>query len=275
MNTFSLRPAAILGGVLVLASLVVLSLIWATSARRSGSNGQLIYFNATNDRGELLTYRGGPDVIGPGMMGTRLSCASCHGQEARGGVHMMHMRVMDAPDIRWSVLAGEVGEEHASEGDPEDEHTEAHAGYDLVNFRMAVVEGQHPNGERLNAEMPRWQIGDGDLKDLAEFLRSPPLLEKGVLMMPGGFFGGGGWIIFPIIGVVVMMVFMFMMMSRRGGMMSRRGGFGSSRDDYGRSPRGHNTEMGETETPLSILKSRYARGEISKDEYAEMKSELQ
>ena len=275
MNNFSLRPAAILGGVLVLASLVVLSLIWATSARGSGSNGQLIYFKATNDRGDLIAYREGPDFIGPGMMGARLSCASCHGQEARGGVHMMHMRVMDAPDIRWPVLAGEVGEEHAGDGDPKDEHAEAHAGYDLVNFRMAVVEGKHPNGERLSAEMPRWQISDGDLEDLAEFLRSPSLLEKGVLMMPGGFFGGGGWIIFPIIGVVVMMAFMFMMMSRRGGMMSRRGGFGSRRDDYGRSPRGHNTEMGETETPLSILKSRYARGEISKDEYAEMKSELQ
>ena len=79
--------------------------------------------------------------------------------------------------------------------------------------------------------------------------------------------GSGGWIIFPIIGVIVMMVFMFMM-------MSRRGGFGSRRDDYGRSLRGHNTEMGEIETPLSILKKRYARGEISKEEYEEMKSEV-
>ena len=272
---FSLRPVAILGGVLILASLVVLSMIWATSARGSGSNGQLIYFNATNDRGDLIAYRGGPDVIGPAMMGARLYCASCHGQEARGGVHMMHMQVMDAPDIRWSVLAGEVGEELAGRGDPNDEHAEAHAGYGLAYFRMAVVEGKHPNGEQLSAEMPRWQIGNADLEDLAEFLRSPLLTERGVTMMPGGFLGSGGWIIFPIIGIVVMMAFMFMMMSRRGGMMGRRGAFGSRRDDYGRSPRGHNNEMGETETPLSILKSRYARGEISKDEYAEMKSELQ
>ena len=275
MNNFSWRPVAILGGVLLLASLVVLGLIWATSARESGSNGELIYFRATNDRGEPITYRGGTDFIGPGMMGARLSCASCHGQEARGGVHVMHMQVMDAPDIRWSVLAGEVGGEHASEGDREDEHAEAHGGYDLVNFRMAVVEGRHPNGERLSSEMPRWQIGDGDLEDLAEFLRSPSLTEKGVFTMPGDFLGSGGWIIFPIIGIIMMAGFMFLMMSRGGGMMSRRGGFGSSRDDHGRSPRGHNTEMGETETPLSILKSRYARGEISKDEYAEMKSELQ
>ena len=87
--------------------------------------------------------------------------------------------------------------------------------------------------------------------------------------------GGGGWIIFPIIGVIVMMAFMFLMMSRGGGMMSRRGAFGSGRDDHGRSPRGQRDETGEAETPLSILKSRYARGEINKDEHAEMKSELQ
>ena len=251
-----------------MASLVVLSLIRPTYARGSGSNGQLIYFNATNDQGELITYRGGTDFIGPGMMGTRLSCASCHGQDAVGGVHMMHMQVMDAPDIRWSALAGEDGEGHASEGDREDEHAEAHAGYDLANFRMAVVEGKHPNGERLSAEMPRWQISDGDLEDLAEFLRSPLLTEKGVPTMPGGFIGSGGWIIFPIIGIIVMVVFMFMM-------MSRRGGFGSRRDDYGRSRRDHYTEARQSETPLSILKSRYAKGEISKEEYEEMKSELQ
>ncbi|MEE9216343.1 MAG: SHOCT domain-containing protein [Anaerolineales bacterium] len=268
MNDIRWRPVAIFGGVLLLAVLIVLGLIWATGARASGSNGELIYFRGINDRGEPIAYRGGTGFIGPGMMGTRLSCASCHGQEARGGVHMMRMQVMDAPDIRWSVLAGEVGAEHADEGDPDDEHAEAHASYDLVNFRMAVVEGKHPNGEPLSSEMPRWQISDGDLEDLAEFLRSPLLTEKGVLTMPGDFIGSGGWIIFPIIGIIMMAGFMFLM-------MSRWGGFGSRRDDYGRSPRGRNTEVGETETPLSILKSRYARGEISKDEYAEMKRELQ
>ncbi|TDI86896.1 MAG: SHOCT domain-containing protein [Chloroflexi bacterium] len=40
-------------------------------------------------------------------------------------------------------------------------------------------------------------------------------------------------------------------------------------------PRDHYPEARQPETPLSILKSRYAKGEISKEEYAGMKSELQ
>ena len=59
----------------------------------------------------------------------------------------MHMQVMEAPDIRWSVLASEGGEENDEEGAPGDEHTHEHTGYDLEGFRLAVVEGKHPNGD--------------------------------------------------------------------------------------------------------------------------------
>ncbi|MFQ5410223.1 MAG: hypothetical protein ACE5FI_17570, partial [Anaerolineales bacterium] len=55
-----------------------------------------------------------------------------------------------------------------------DEHTQAHAGYDLDTFRKAVVEGQHPNGDPLDRDMPRWSLGDDDLLDLADYLKSLP-----------------------------------------------------------------------------------------------------
>jgi hypothetical protein len=38
--------------------------------------------------------------------------------------------------------------------------------------RLAVVAGAHPNGEPLSEEMPRWQMSDADLRDLAAYLQS-------------------------------------------------------------------------------------------------------
>ncbi len=130
------------------------------------SNGEQIFFTGANEDGERIAHAGGP--AGGMMMGGYLSCASCHGPDGRGGRHMMHMDVMEAPDIRWSTLIseGEVhseGEEHAHEAD-----------YDLGAFRRAVVEGRHPDGEPLSQEMPRWSMGEGDLRDLMEFLMELP-----------------------------------------------------------------------------------------------------
>ena len=134
---------------------------WGDGAFRS--NGERIYFTATSERGDPITYTGGPDLGGM-MMSGRLTCASCHGPSAQGGRHVMHMQVMDAPDIRGSALAGE---EHEEGGEHE-------AGYDLETFRMAVVEGKHPNGESLGTDMPRWSMSDEDLSDLFDYLMSLP-----------------------------------------------------------------------------------------------------
>jgi mono/diheme cytochrome c family protein len=99
------------------------------------------------------------------MMGQVYACASCHGPDARGGLHVMHMETMDAPDIRWPALAAHEEEE---------EHEDAHGGYDLETFRLAVVEGRHPDGDPLSEEMPRWNIDERDLADLADYLQSLP-----------------------------------------------------------------------------------------------------
>ncbi|NQU75124.1 MAG: c-type cytochrome [Planctomycetes bacterium] len=128
------------------------------------SNGERIYFTATSERGGRITYTGGPDAGGM-MMGGSLSCASCHGPTGQGGQHVMHMQVMDAPDIRGAALAGEGHEGEESE----------HGGqYDLETFRLAVVEGRHPDGELLDADMPRWTMSDEDLGDLLDYLESLP-----------------------------------------------------------------------------------------------------
>ena len=126
---------------------------WGTGAFRS--NGERIYFSARSERGTAITYTGGPASNGWMMGGGgSLACASCHGTDGRGGVHNMGMmQVMDAKDIRWSALEGEF--------DPE-------------KFRLAVVEGQDPDGTQLSTEMPRWKIGNDDLADLIAYLKTLP-----------------------------------------------------------------------------------------------------
>ncbi len=180
MRTPGVRP--LLAGIFV-ALAVALPLVacgrmprlWLTSpiptvGTASAANGEQIYFRGVSERAGRIDYQGGPPA--GGMMGSgSLACASCHGPDGRGGVHAMHMSLMDAPDIRWATLSSEMGEGHDEESLPEDEHAQA---YDLETFRLAVVEGVHPDGTRLSRDMPRWDLGDEDLADLAEFLRSLP-----------------------------------------------------------------------------------------------------
>jgi len=154
------------------------------------SNGEKIYFTGTNEDGKRINYTEGPDFSGM-MMNPPLTCASCHGPTGEGGQHVMHMEVMDAPDIRISALRGE-GEDHGEEveheeGDAhgeeehengeipeEDGHADDHGDYDLEDFHRAVIEGKHPGGDPLDENMPLWQMSEDDLKDLFEYLKRLP-----------------------------------------------------------------------------------------------------
>jgi cytochrome c oxidase subunit 2 len=151
------------GGVLVIglamiAAGVALMLVAGRLDRGFETNGERIYFTGRNEAGERIAYSGAPFT---GMGSGALSCASCHGGGAGGGRHRMHMLVMDAPDIRWSTLAAEAHEEGGHERE-----------YDLATFRLAVGGGRHPDGEPLSDLMPRWQLSEKDLTDLARYLRS-------------------------------------------------------------------------------------------------------
>lgn len=90
-------------------------------------------------------------------------------------------------------------------------------------------------------------------------------------MGPGFQFMQMWWIV-PLILIIFMLIMMSVMMLRRGGFgppwqdSSRDEGKSDSRRDYG--------ESRESETASEILKKRYARGEISKEEYDRMKHEL-
>lgn len=137
---------------------------WAVGS--FGSNGKRIYFTATSERETPITYAGGSTQ---GMMtGGNLACVSCHGTDARGGKHKMHMDIMDAPDIRWSTLA----DGHHEEGHAENNSQEQHDEYDFADFKNAVENGKHPDGDELKTDMPRWNMIDADLKDIINYLKS-------------------------------------------------------------------------------------------------------
>lgn len=157
-------------GILLAACGMLAPMRWATGpalqypgeSKDFSSNGERIYFTATDEQGEPIPYEGGP-AFGGMMMQTWLACASCHGPDGRGGRHTMHMQVMDAPDIRYETLnSNEDGMEHTQ------------SEYDLDTFRQAVVEGKHPDGEALSTDMPRWAMSDEDLEALFEYLKSLP-----------------------------------------------------------------------------------------------------
>ena len=73
----------------------------------------------------------------------------------------------------------------------------------------------------------------------------------------------GPWLIFPIIGLVLMAMMVFLMFGRRGpfAYFTRRGGWGD------RSER----DAPYTESAIDILKRGYARGEISREQFEQMR----
>ncbi len=73
----------------------------------------------------------------------------------------------------------------------------------------------------------------------------------------------GGWWIFPIIICIIMMFFFFMMFAR--------GGF---RPPWSQDSDKNRSESKGLETAIDILKKRYAKGEITKEEFDQMKKDL-
>lgn len=133
------------------------------------SNGERIFFTTINQDERFLAYTGGPES--DMMMGGVLACASCHGPDGKGGSHVMYNYTMNAPDIRYATLLNqklemvESGSLHLAKENVE---------YDLDDLGQALTHGKRPDGSSLDRYMPRWEIEDGDLADVLDYLKSLP-----------------------------------------------------------------------------------------------------
>ena len=76
-------------------------------------------------------------------------------------------------------------------------------------------------------------------------------------MQPEYFWMGGMWI-FPLIGITVMLVVVFFIFGR--------GNF--------RAPCHGSSQSQDSQSALDILKSRYAKGEVTKEEFEQIKREI-
>lgn len=81
-------------------------------------------------------------------------------------------------------------------------------------------------------------------------------------MGPWMFWGGGMWI-FPLIGLVVFLLIIFLVFTR---------GFSGSGPFCGWGGPGGGSSG--SQTPLDILKTRYAKGEINREEFERMKKDI-
>lgn len=163
------------------------------------SNGERIYFTATSESGEPITFDMGTDfddgimpgygmfssagmgggMMGGGMMGSGstghygMACVTCHGPDGKGGRYLA-MGEVETPDIRYSVLVGELAGEEAEtgeEGHDEEGEEHAHEPYTDETIKQAITQGIEPDEKALDAFMPRWSMADRDLDDLLEFLK--------------------------------------------------------------------------------------------------------
>ena len=130
----------------------------SSGGRSFGSNGERIYFTASDASGQAITYQGGPSR---GGMSGQLACASCHGPEGHGGRVTMMMQTFDAPSIAWPALT-EMGQSGEMDHPP----------YTVETVKRAIAEGVDPASQPLKPPMPRWSMSTQDLNDLVGYLQT-------------------------------------------------------------------------------------------------------
>jgi hypothetical protein len=97
-------------------------------------------------------------TVGMGMMAG--GCAACHGVDGHGRTTMMYA----SPNITYANLTDPAGmlQPDATRGPT----------YTDATLRRAIVAGIDPNGDQLQAPMPRWQLSDAQWTELLACLKA-------------------------------------------------------------------------------------------------------
>jgi cytochrome c oxidase subunit 2 len=145
-------------GAIGMAAVVAGASRFASSAVFS-STGQRIYYTGAVEGGPIPRTTAGRGMTGLGMVGS-VACVDCHGEDGRGGRVGMMSGALDIPDIRYSVLTA-----------PRSEDGTTVPAWSDADIARAIRDGIEPNGQSLNAPMPRWHMTDAEVADVISYLK--------------------------------------------------------------------------------------------------------
>lgn len=122
------------------------------------SNGSSIYHTLITLSGESIAAKS--DTMG-GPMHQNLNCASCHGATGLGGYLAMGNRSKVVPAIDRETLWKEIGGGEL-----------LRPAYTEATLGQAITQGINSAQRPLDKTMPRFQLKEGDLRDLISYLKT-------------------------------------------------------------------------------------------------------
>lgn len=133
---------------------------WVAGSADYASLGERIYYTGYGESGRIPRSMPAGRMRGAGMM-MAAACVDCHQEDGRGGqITMMMGWSVEVPDIRYSTLTAS-----------HDEGGKSEPGWTDGDIADAIRRGVEPNGERLRAPMPRWDMSDAEVAAVIDYLK--------------------------------------------------------------------------------------------------------